>query len=90
MTQTKVDWTSDNASWQFKLWRKGVERIIGGPLAARSDRVKLNHIYIWPGAHAESLIEARYNEDPELRINTPTALLDQLAACLTHSTYFRE
>ena len=52
--------------------------------------VKLNHIYIWAGAHAESLIEARLNEDPELRINTPTALLDQLAPCLTHSTYFRE
>ena len=52
--------------------------------------VKLNHIYIWAGAHAESLIEARLNEDPELRINTPTALSDQLATCLTHSTYFRE
>ena len=90
MTQTKVDWTSNNASSQFKLWRKEVERIIGGPLAVRSDRVKLNHIYIWPGAHAQSLIEARLNEDPELRINTPTALLDQLATCLTHSTYFRE
>ena len=38
----------------------------------------------------QSLIEARLNEDPELRINTPTALLDQLAACLTHSTYFTE
>ena len=47
MPQTKVDWTSNSASSQFKLWRKEVERIIGGPLAARSDRVKLNHIYIW-------------------------------------------
>ena len=90
MPQTKVDWTSNSASSQFKLWRKEVGRIIDGPLTARSDRVKLNHIYIWAGAHAESLIEARLNEDPELRINTPTALLDQLAPCLTHSTYFRE
>ena len=46
MPQTKVDWTSNNASSQFKLWHKEVERIIGGPLAARADRVKLNHIYI--------------------------------------------
>ena len=90
MPQTKVDWTSNNAFSQFKLWRKEVERIIDGPLASRSDRVKLNHIYIWAGAHAESLIEARLHEDPELRITTPTALLDQLAACLTHSTFFRE
>ena len=90
MPQTKVGWTSNNASSQFKLWRKEVERIIGGPLAARSDRMKLSHIYIWAGAHAESLIEARLNEDPELRINTPSSLLDPLAACLTHSTYLRE
>ena len=89
MPQTKADWTSNNASSQFKLWRKEVERKIGGPLASRSDRVKTN-IYIWAGAHAESLIEARLNEDPELRITTPTELLDQLAKCLTHSTLFRE
>lgn len=90
MPQTKVDWTSNDASSQFKLWRKEVERIIGGPLASRSDRVRLNHVYIWAGAHAESLIEASLNEDPELRITTPAALLDQLATCLTHSTFFRE
>lgn len=72
------------------MWRKEVERILGGPLAARSDRVKINHVYIWAGAHAESLIDARLNEDPELRITTPTVLLDQLATCLTHSTFFRE
>ena len=90
MPQTKVDWTSNNASSQFKLWRKEVERIIGGPLASRSDRVKINHIYIWAGAHAESLIEARLNEDPELRITTPKELLDQLTKCLTHSILFRE
>ena len=90
MPQTKVDWTSNNASSQFKLWRKEVERIIGGPLAFRSDRVKMNHIYCWAGAHAEYLIEARLNEDPELRITTPAELLDQPAKCLTHSTLFRE
>jgi len=33
---------------------------------------------------------ARLNEDPELRITTPTELLDQLAKCLTNSTLFRE
>ena len=88
--QTKVDWTSNNASSQFKLWRKEVERIIGGPLASRSDRVKINHIYIWAGTHAESLIEARLNEDPEVRITTPKELLDQLTKCLIHSTLFRE
>ena len=27
-----------------RIWHKEVERIIGGPLSARSDRVKLNHI----------------------------------------------
>ena len=90
VSQTKVDWTSNNASSQFKLWRKEVERITDGPLASRSDRVKLNHVYIWAGAHAELLIEARMNEDPELRIITPTALLNQLAACLIYSTFFRE
>ena len=81
MPQTKVDWTSNNASSQFKLWRKDVERIIGGPLVSRSDRVKTSHIYIWAGANAESPIEARLNEDPELRITTPAELLDQLVPC---------
>ena len=75
MPQTKVDWIS-----QFKLLRKEGERIIGGPLASRSDGVKLNHVYTW--ASAESLIDARINKDPELTI-TPAAVLDQLAACLT-------
>ena len=37
MPQTKVDWISNNASSQFKLWRKEVERIIGSSLASRSD-----------------------------------------------------
>ena len=61
MPQTKVDWTCNNASSLFKLWRKEVERIIGAPLASRSDRVKMNHIYIWAAAHAKSLIEAKFN-----------------------------
>ena len=88
--QTKVDWTSTNVFSQFKLWRKEVERIINGPLASRSDKVKLNHVYIWAGAQAESLIEARTNEDPTINITSPSILLDQLAACITHPTFFRE
>ena len=55
-----------------------------------SDQVRINHIYIWAGAHAKSLIEVKQNEDPTLQIAMPTVLLDQLAACFTHSTYFRE
>ena len=42
------------------------------------------------GAQAESLIEARLSEDHEMTIATPTVLLDQVSACLTHSTFFRE
>ena len=88
--QTKVDWTSNNVFSQFKLWRKEVERILDGPLASRSVKVKINHVYIWAGAHAESLIEARTSEDPDIRITSPTMLLNQLAACITHPTFFRE
>ena len=88
--QTKVDWTSASAYLQFRRWRKEAERILNGPLAARSDKVKVNHIYIWAGAHAESLIEARVAEDPAQEPGTPDQLLDQLAACLTHATFFRE
>jgi hypothetical protein len=47
-------------------------------------------VYIWAGAHAESLIEARTSEDPDIRITSPSVLLDQLAACITHPTFFRE
>ena len=61
--QTKVDWMSTNVFSQFKLWCKEVERITNGPLASRSDKVKLNHVYIWAGAQAESLIEAQTSED---------------------------
>ncbi len=88
--QTKVDWTSATAFQQFKLWRKEVERIINGPLESKSDVVKLNHVFIWASTHAEQLIEARQNEDPTLKVEDPTALLDQLAKCLTHSTFYRE
>ena len=88
--QTSVDWTSNDAYPQYKLWRKEVERIIGGPLAGKSDEIKLNHVFIWAGARAEQLIEARTNESPDLTIDTPKKLLDELAACLTHETSFRE
>ena len=47
--------------------------------------MKLNHVYTWASAQAESLIDARINRDPELTI-TPAAVLDQLAAC--HTLYF--
>ena len=88
--QTRVDWTSTNVFSQFKLWQKEVERIINGPLASRSDKVKLNHVYIWAGAQAEYLIEARTSEDPTITITSPSILLDQLTACITHPTFFRE
>ncbi|XP_063586309.1 uncharacterized protein LOC134763680 [Penaeus indicus] len=87
---SKVDWTSSNAYTQFKMWRKEVERIIGGPLAAKTDIVKINHIYIWAGAHAETLIEARKAENPDTEVSKPDKLLDAFAGCLTHSTQFRE
>ena len=88
--QTRVDWTSTIVFSQFKLWQKEVERIINGPLASRSDKVKLNHVYIWAGAQAEYLIEARTSEDPTITITSPSILLDQLTACITHPTFFRE
>ena len=88
--QTRVDWTSNEAFPQFKLWRKEVDRILGGPLAAKNDAIKMNHVYIWAGAKAEQLIEARINENPDLNINTAEKLLDELSACLTHETSFRE
>ena len=52
--------------------------------------VTINYVYISAGAHVESLINARLNEDAELRITTSTAHLDHLAACITHSTFFTE
>ena len=75
-----------NPNYGEKNWKGPLADL----LASRSGRVKLNHVYIWAGAPAESLEDARINKDPELTITTPAALLDQLAACLTHSTFFRE
>ena len=41
------NWTSSNASSQFKLWRKETERILSGPLHSKADRLKLNqHFWI--------------------------------------------
>lgn len=88
--QTKVDWSSNQAYAQFKLWRKEVERIIHGPLAEKNSAVKMNHIYIWAGAHAEVLVDACKSEDPTKEPKSPKALLDLLGGCLTHSTVFRE
>lgn len=88
--QIKVDWTSSTAFSQFILWKREVLRIINGPLAKESDSIKINHIFIWAGAHAEKLIDARTSEDPSIDIETPDDLLGQLETCLTHSTFFRE
>ena len=74
-----------NLSYGIKRWNELL--VVPSQLVLT---VKLNHIYIWAGAQAESLIEAQLNENPELRINKTTALLNQLPTCLTHSTYFRE
>ena len=71
---SSVEWQSDSAFSQFNLWRKEVERIVEGPLAARSDRVKVNHIFIWAGAHSENLDEVKQNEIPNLNVSTPTTL----------------
>ena len=70
--------------------RKEVERIVGGPLADATDAVKLNHVYIWAGAHAEQLVEARQSEDPEPIIDAVSKFLLFLEECLTHTTQFRE
>ena len=87
---TKVEWNSNEAFTQFKLWRKRVERILGGPLAAQENPVKINYIFIWGGAHAENLIDARINEVPETQVDTLARVLNILASCLTHTTFFRE
>lgn len=88
--QTKVDWRSSNAFTQFQLWRKEVTRIISGPLASKSNAIKLNHIFIWAGAHAESMIEASKREQPDLNLTTPDELLTELARCISHETMYRE
>ena len=50
--QTKVDWRSNQAYTQFRMWKKEVERIINGPMKDTNDSVKLNTVYIWAGAYA--------------------------------------
>ena len=87
---TKVEWTPSEAYPQFRMWRKEVERIIHGPMAADKDAVKPNTVYIWVSAHAESRVEARMAEDPTLKIEVAADLLDCLNTCPTHSTFSRE
>ena len=67
-----------------------MEQIINGSMAADEDVLKLNTVYIWAGAHAETHVEARMAEDPTLKIEKAADLLDCLNTCLTHSTFFRE
>ena len=86
--QSKVDWASSQAYPQFRLWRKELERILNGPMnddLTYSASAKLNTVYIWAGAHAETLVEACQSEDPTLKIETAEALLNCLAKCLTTS-----
>eukprot|EP00914_Ancora_sagittata_P002244 GHVO01005009.1.p2 GENE.GHVO01005009.1~~GHVO01005009.1.p2 ORF type:complete len:108 (+),score=3.68 GHVO01005009.1:92-415(+) len=64
---TRVSWEAHDAYSTFKRWRKEVERIVDGPLATQSDDAKINHIYIWAGAQAEMLIDARLAETTDLR-----------------------
>ena len=90
MPLTKVEWTSSKAYPQFRMLRKEVEQIINGPMAADKNAVKLNTVYIWAGAHAETLLKARMAEDPTLKIEKASDLLDCLNTCLTHSTFFQE
>ena len=59
-------------------------------MSGADDEVKLNTVYIWAGAYAETLVEAKEAENPELRINTVEALVTCLEECLTHSTFFCE
>ena len=66
--RTKVDWRSNQAYSHFRMWKKEVERIINGPMKDTEDAVKLNTVYIWAGANAESLIEARQAEEPTLKV----------------------
>jgi transposase InsO family protein len=55
-----------------------------------NDAIKVNHIFIWGGAASENLAEARKAEEADLKLDTPKAVLDCLAQCLAHPTYFRE
>ena len=88
--QTQVDWTSREAYTQFLMWKKEVNRIVNGPLHEEDDAVKLNHVFIWAGAHVEQLIEAKQAEDTNLKIEKVSDLLTCLDEILTHPTHFRE
>ena len=85
-----VSWTGNNAFAEFQLWRKEVDRILKGPLNDLEEPVKINHVYIWGGAQAELLVEARQSEDATTDVSTYTKILDVLASCLKHATLFRE
>lgn len=87
---TTVDWSSRDAHAQFIRWEKEVKRIVNGPMAEKSDEVKLNIVYIWAGGEAKQLIEAKQAENPELEVEDVEQLLEALRSCLTHTTYFRE
>ena len=65
-------------------------RIVNGPLHDQADDVNLNTVYIWAGAEAELLVEAKQAEDPTIKVETVVQLLDTLAQCITHKTHFRE
>ena len=89
-SKATVNWEDKETLSQYKVWRKEVERIMGGPLAQSTDAVKLNHIFIWAGGEAEMLVEAKQAEDHNVKIETPQQVLDCLQGCLKHSTYFWE
>ena len=89
--QPMVSWWNGlqkGAYAQFRRWKKEIERIVGGPLADAPAAVKLNHVYIWAGANADQLVEARQSEDPDLIIDTVSKFLTCLEECLTHINHF--
>ena len=88
--KTEVQWNTSEAFGQFQKWKREVTRILDGPLEAKGDKVKVNHVFIWAGADAEELVESKKKEDPSLKLDTPQQVLDCLESCITHSTYFRE
>jgi len=87
---TKVNWTSTTAYLDFRRWRKEAERILNGSLSEKNDACKVNMIFMWGGAEVEDLIDGVKRLDPDLDLDKPKALLDQIGACLTHTTSFRD
>ena len=59
MPQNKIEWTSNQAYSQICLWKKEVERIYIGPMSGNDHAVKLYTVYIWAGAYAETLMDAK-------------------------------